>query len=108
MQERFPEIAWSITAGNSSQLADGAAAVLLASEAMAARLNLTPRARFVAFDVIGDDPIMMLTAPIASTRRVLAKAGNDHRRHGSRRGQRGVRVRAAGLEPRISDWIRAA
>ena len=75
MQERFPEIAWSITAGNSSQLADGAAAVLLASEAMATRLNLTPRARFVAFDVIGDDPLMMLTAPIASTRRVLSKAG---------------------------------
>ena len=75
MQERFPEIEWSITAGNSSQLADGAAAVLLASEATAARLNLTPRARFVAFDVIGDDPIMMLTAPIASTRRVLAKSG---------------------------------
>jgi acetyl-CoA acetyltransferase family protein len=72
---RYPEIQWSITAGNASQLADGAAAVLLMSAAAAARLNLRPRARFVAFDVIGDDPIMMLTAPIASTRRVLSKAG---------------------------------
>ena len=45
------------------------------SAKVAARLNLTPRARFVAFDVIGDDPIMMLTAPVACTRRVIAKAG---------------------------------
>ena len=75
MKARFPEIDWSVTAGNSSQLADGAAAVLLTSAKVAARLNLTPRARFVAFDVIGDDPIMMLTAPVACTRRVIAKAG---------------------------------
>jgi acetyl-CoA acetyltransferase len=45
------------------------------SEETALKLGLRPRARFVAFDVIGDDPIMMLTAPIPSTRRVLEKAG---------------------------------
>ncbi|QCP50344.1 thiolase family protein [Trinickia violacea] len=75
MKARYPEINWSVTAGNSSQLADGASALLLMSEQTAKRLGLKPRARFVAFDVIGDDPIMMLTAPIPSTRRVLAKAG---------------------------------
>lgn len=75
MKSRYPEINWSVTAGNSSQLCDGASALLLMSEQTAMRLGLKPRARFVAFDVIGDDPIMMLTAPMPSTRRVLAKAG---------------------------------
>lgn len=72
---RFPEIRWSITAGNSSQITDGAAALLITSEATAIRLGLKPRARFVAFDVCGDDPLLMLTAPIPSTRRILKKAG---------------------------------
>ncbi|HDS1738619.1 thiolase family protein [Pseudomonas putida] len=75
MKERYPEINWSITAGNSSQLADGASALLLMSEERAKRLGLKPRARFVSFDVIGDDPLMMLTAPIRSTQRALDKAG---------------------------------
>jgi acetyl-CoA acetyltransferase family protein len=74
MKARYPEVNWSITAGNSSQLTDGASALLLMSEETAVRLRLRPRARFVAYDVIGDDPIMMLTAPIPATRRVLAKA----------------------------------
>lgn len=73
--ERFPEINWSITAGNSSQITDGASAALVMSEATANRLGLKPLARFVAFDVVGDDPLLMLTAPIPATRRVLAKAG---------------------------------
>lgn len=73
--ERFPEIRWSITAGNSSQITDGASAALIMSESTASRLGLQPLARFVAFDVIGDDPLLMLTAPIPATRRVLAKAG---------------------------------
>jgi acetyl-CoA acetyltransferase family protein len=72
---RFPQIEWSVTAGNSSQISDGAAAALIMSEEAAARFNLKPRARFVAFDVRGDDPLLMLTAPITATRRVLAKAG---------------------------------
>jgi acetyl-CoA acetyltransferase family protein len=72
---RFPDITWSVTAGNSSQISDGAAALLIVSERTAARLGLRPRARFVGFDVIADDPLMMLTAPIPATRRVLAKTG---------------------------------
>jgi acetyl-CoA acetyltransferase family protein len=75
LRERFPEITdWRVTAGNSSQMTDGAAAVLLVNERVAKRLNLKPRARFIAFDVRGDDPLMMLTAPIASSRAVLDKA----------------------------------
>ncbi len=74
-KERFPEISWSITAGNSSQITDGASALLLMSEAQATRLGLTPRARFVGFDVCGDDPLLMLTAPIPATRRILQKTG---------------------------------
>ncbi len=73
--QRFPQIGWGVTAGNSSQITDGASAVLIMSEQAAARLGLRARARFVAFDVIGDDPLLMLTAPIPATRRVLAKAG---------------------------------
>lgn len=74
---RFPEIRWGVTAGNSSQITDGAAGVLIMAEETAARLGLRPRARFVGFDVIGDDPLLMLTAPIPSTRRVLKKAGME-------------------------------
>jgi acetyl-CoA acetyltransferase family protein len=72
---RFPELGWGVTAGNSSQITDGAAALLLMSETMAQRLGLRPRARFVGFDVVGDDPLTMLTAPIPATRRVLTKSG---------------------------------
>ena len=75
MHRRFPEIAWSITAGNSSQITDGAAAMLVVSDAAAQRLGLKPRGRFVAFDVVGADPLLMLTAPIPATARVLRKAG---------------------------------
>jgi acetyl-CoA acyltransferase len=72
---RFPEIGWSITAGNSSPLTDGAAAVLIMSEAAARSLNLTPRALFRSFTVTGDDPVLMLTGIIPATRKVLARAG---------------------------------
>jgi acetyl-CoA acetyltransferase family protein len=65
----------TITAGNSSQISDGAAAVLVTSEEAAARLGLTPRARIVAMSVVGDDPVLMLTAPIPATARVLERAG---------------------------------
>jgi acetyl-CoA acyltransferase len=73
--ERFPEIEWHITAGNSSQLADGAAAMLIMSEERANQLGLEPRARFRAFAVASDDPITMLTGPIPATERVLARTG---------------------------------
>jgi acetyl-CoA acyltransferase len=64
-----------ITAGNSSQISDGAAAVLIMERSTAERLGLKPRARFVAFSLAGDDPIIMLTAPIPATFKVLKKAG---------------------------------
>ncbi|MGX1792575.1 thiolase family protein [Microbacterium sp. NPDC055312] len=72
---RFPDLEWSITPGNSSPLTDGASAALMMSADRAEQLGLTPRARFRAFDVIGDDPMLMLTGPIPATRRVLERAG---------------------------------
>jgi acetyl-CoA acyltransferase len=72
---RFPEIDWKITPGNSSPLTDAASAALIMSEEKALELGLTPRARFHAFSVVGDDPLMMLTGPIPATRRVLERAG---------------------------------
>ena len=72
---RFPEIDWRITAGNSSPLTDGASAVLIMSEERARALGLTPRARFHAFAVAGDDPLMMLTGIIPATRRILERSG---------------------------------
>jgi len=73
--ERFPEIEWSITAGNSSPLTDGASAVLIMSEQAANELGLQPRARFHSFAVTGDDPVLMLTGVIPATRKVLARTG---------------------------------
>jgi len=70
----WPGIAWRITAGNSSQVTDGAGAVLLAEEGVAARLGLEPRAAITHFAVVGDDPVQMLTAIMPATRRVLARA----------------------------------
>lgn len=64
-----------VTAGNSSQITDGASAALIMSEAMANKLGLKPRARFVNFSLAGDDPRLMLTAPIPATRKVLERAG---------------------------------
>jgi acetyl-CoA acyltransferase len=72
---RFPELDWKITAGNSSQLTDGAAALLVMSEERAAALGLTPRGRVVASAVTGDDPLMMLTGPIPATHKLLARSG---------------------------------
>jgi acetyl-CoA acyltransferase len=63
-----------VTAGNSSQISDGAAAVLIMSEERANALGLTPRARFHAFSLAGVDPVTMLTGPIPATRTVLEKA----------------------------------
>ena len=64
-----------LTAGNSSQITDGAAAVLIASREKADELGLRPRARFVQFTQVGSDPVMMLTGPIPATRKVLQRAG---------------------------------
>lgn len=73
--ERFPELSWSVTPGNSSQLADGASAILVTSEEAAERLGLRPRARILSMSVVGDDPMLMLTGPIAATRMALERAG---------------------------------
>jgi len=62
-----------VTAGNSSQITDGAAAVLVASEEVARLLGLTPRARVHAFALAGSDPVLMLTAPIPATAKVLER-----------------------------------
>ena len=64
-----------ITAGNSSQISDGASAVLIMERGIAERLGFKPRARFVSFALAGADPIYMLTAPIPATAKVLKKAG---------------------------------
>ena len=64
-----------VTAGNSSQITDGAAALLIMSEQRAIDLGLTPRARFVDFALAGADPRLMLTAPIPATQKVLERAG---------------------------------
>jgi acetyl-CoA acyltransferase len=63
-----------VTAGNSSQITDGASAVLIMSEEKAAALGLTPRARFHAFALAGVDPVTMLTGPIPATTKVLERA----------------------------------
>ena len=64
-----------VTAGNSSQITDGAAALLIMSEDKASELGLRPRARFVDFSLAGADPRYMLTAPIPATHKVLQRAG---------------------------------
>jgi acetyl-CoA acyltransferase len=64
-----------VTAGNSSQISDGASALLIMSEEKAKELGLTPRARFHTFALAGVDPVTMLTGPIPSTQKALAKAG---------------------------------
>ena len=64
-----------ITAGNSSQISDGASAVLIMSEEKANELDLAPKARFVSFAMAGVDPVLMLTGPIPATGKVLDRAG---------------------------------
>lgn len=76
MRQRFPEIHdWTITAGNSSPLTDGASAALIMSEEGASAAGLAPRARFHRFAVVGSDPIEMLTGIIPVTRKILERAG---------------------------------
>ena len=75
MLERFPQIDWRVTAGNSSQVTDGAAATLVVSEEALERYGLTPRGKIVGMSVVGDDPIMMLTGIIPATQKVLQQTG---------------------------------
>jgi len=64
-----------ITAGNASQISDGAAALVLASPKAVGRYNLTPKARILARIVVGSDPVLMLDGPIPATKKVLQRAG---------------------------------
>jgi acetyl-CoA acyltransferase len=64
-----------VTAGNSSQITDGASAVLIMSEERATQLGYTPRARFHSFALAGVDPVTMLTGPIPATAKILQKTG---------------------------------
>jgi acetyl-CoA acetyltransferase family protein len=76
-RRRHPDLDWKITAGNSSQITDGAAALLLTSERKAAELGLRPRARVYLSAVCADDPVLMLTAPIPATDKLLKRTGLD-------------------------------
>ena len=75
--QKFPDLKINHVhhAGNSSGVVDGAAAILMSSPEYARANGLTPRARIVAIGNIGDDPTLMLNAPVPSARKVLAKAG---------------------------------
>ena len=75
MKARYPALNWTVTAGNASQVTDGASAMLICEEKVAERLGLVPRAAITHFAVSGDDPIMMLTAIIPATRKILKRAG---------------------------------
>ena len=72
---RFPEVQWGVTAGNSSQITDAAAVLLVMSAERAAELGCTPRARIHSMTAVGDDPLLMLTAPIPATHRILERSG---------------------------------
>ncbi|WP_280489601.1 thiolase family protein [Nocardia carnea] len=74
---RFPEIDWNVTAANASQISDGSAAILITTSEKASELGLRPLARVHSFAVAGDDPLLMLTAIIPATRKVLHRAGLD-------------------------------
>lgn len=75
MAQRFAEIEWRITPGNSSPLTDAASASLIMSAERAEQLGFTPRARFHSSAVIGSDPLLMLTGVVEATEKVLARAG---------------------------------
>ena len=73
--DRFGAIDWKITAGNSSPINDGSAALLVTTSDLAAQRGWGPRARIHTTTVVGDDPILMLTGIIPATAKVLARAG---------------------------------
>jgi acetyl-CoA C-acetyltransferase len=77
IRRRYPDLDWQGVhhAGNSSGVVDGAAALLITSPAYAQKHGLKPRARMVAYANQGDDPTLMLNAPVPAAKKVLAKAG---------------------------------
>lgn len=70
-----PDLPWVVTAGNSSQISDGASALLVMTPEKATELGLTPRWRFSTFALAATDPVLMLTGPIPATQKALAKSG---------------------------------
>ena len=75
LAQRYPEINWVVTAAGASQISDGASAVLVMERSKAEAMGLQPRAAIRHMVVAGDDPILMLTAVIPATQKVLARAG---------------------------------
>lgn len=75
LAERYPELDWRITAGNSSPLTDGGSAVLVASERALTTFGLAARARVHAMAVAGDDPLTMLLGVLPATEKVLSRGG---------------------------------
>ena len=90
----------SVTAGNSSQINDGAACVVVASEAKAAELGREPLARIVASGAAGVDPAYMGVGPVPAVRKALAARGPVGVRHRSGGAERGLRLPGAGLDAR--------
>jgi acetyl-CoA acyltransferase len=74
-QKWEPDTAADITAGNSSQMTDGAAAMLIAERSVAEKLGLAVRARFAGFAVAADDAAIVLSAPVPATRKLLERTG---------------------------------
>ena len=98
----LPAIDWKVTAGNSSQITDGAGALLRHERGARRGARPAPAApASIAVAVVGDDPMLMLTGPIPATAKVLRARRDDHRPDRRDRGQRGVRLRAAGLAGRV-------
>jgi acetyl-CoA acetyltransferase family protein len=75
LEGRFKPTGGTVTAGNSSQIVDGAAATMLMTEEKAAKLGLEPLCRIVSTGIAGDDPYLMLTAPIPAMEKALKRAG---------------------------------
>ncbi len=75
LKPAFKQDGGRVTAGNSSQISDGAAAVLVMGEDVAEKMGLTPMARFRSFSLAGADPVIMLTAPMPATFKALQRAG---------------------------------
>jgi acetyl-CoA acetyltransferase family protein len=73
--KKFPEIRWVVTAANSSQITDGAAALLITTPEKAKELGLKPRARFHTFSLAAADPVIMLSAVIPATQKALSRSG---------------------------------
>lgn len=74
LAQRFPEIDWSVTAGNASQISDAASVILMVSDRKARELGLDARARVHEMTAVGDDPLLMLTGPIPATEKILNRA----------------------------------